>query len=125
MSTTIRTPDQRVRVFISSTIQELAEECKAAREAIERLQLIPMFFEAGARPHPPRAVKFFTSGLAFGCAVGDRAVILSGFLGFSSLALTEGQVVRAVCMHSPVWRIATPRLNPAFSFLFLRQVFQA
>lgn len=54
MSTTIRTPDQRVRVFISSTIQELADERKAAREAIERLHLIPVFFEAGARPHPPR-----------------------------------------------------------------------
>ncbi|HEY3387125.1 MAG TPA: DUF4062 domain-containing protein [Saprospiraceae bacterium] len=50
----IRTPDQRVRVFISSTIQELAEERKAAREAIESLHLIPVFFEAGARPHPPR-----------------------------------------------------------------------
>ena len=54
MSTGIRTPDQRVRVFISSTIQELAEERKAVREAIERLHLIPVFFEAGARPHPPR-----------------------------------------------------------------------
>lgn len=50
----IRTPDQRVRVFISSTINELAEERRAAREAITRLRLIPVFFEAGARPHPPR-----------------------------------------------------------------------
>ncbi|MBP6793934.1 MAG: DUF4062 domain-containing protein [Saprospiraceae bacterium] len=50
----IKTPDQRVRVFISSTINELAEERKAAREAIENLRLIPVFFEAGARPHPPR-----------------------------------------------------------------------
>ena len=54
MSIGIRTPDQRVRVFISSTIQELAEERKAVREAIEKLHLIPVFFEAGARPHPPR-----------------------------------------------------------------------
>ena len=46
----IKTPDQRVRVFISSTINELAEERKAAREAIENLRLIPVFFEAGARP---------------------------------------------------------------------------
>ncbi len=30
----IKTPDQRVRVFISSTINELADERKAAREAI-------------------------------------------------------------------------------------------
>ena len=52
--TTIKTPDQRVRVFISSTINELAEERKAAREAINNLRLIPVYFEAGARPHPPR-----------------------------------------------------------------------
>ncbi len=50
----IKTPDQRVRIFISSTINELAEERKAAREAISNLRLIPVFFEAGARPHPPR-----------------------------------------------------------------------
>lgn len=50
----IKTPDQRVRVFISSTINELADERLAAREAIENLRLIPVFFEAGARPHPPR-----------------------------------------------------------------------
>ena len=50
----IKTPDQRVRVFISSTINELAEERQAARQAIENLRLIPVFFEAGARPHPPR-----------------------------------------------------------------------
>lgn len=50
----IKTPDQRVRVFISSTINELADERHAAREAISNLRLIPVFFEAGARPHPPR-----------------------------------------------------------------------
>ncbi|MBK6619367.1 MAG: DUF4062 domain-containing protein [Saprospirales bacterium] len=50
----IKTPDQRVRVFISSTINELADERQAAREAIGNLRLIPVFFEAGARPHPPR-----------------------------------------------------------------------
>ena len=51
---TIRTPDQRVRVFISSTIHELAEERLAARAAVSHLRLTPVFFEAGARPHPPR-----------------------------------------------------------------------
>src|SRR5438477_9256438 len=50
----IRTPDQRVRVFISSTLDELAPERLAAREAITQLRLIPVFFEAGARPYPPR-----------------------------------------------------------------------
>ena len=54
MASQILTPDQRVRVFISSTIGELAEERKAARDAINNLHLIPVFFEMGARPHPPR-----------------------------------------------------------------------
>ena len=51
---TIRTPDQRLRVFVSSTLKELAPERKAARVAIERLRLAPVMFELGARPHPPR-----------------------------------------------------------------------
>lgn len=50
----IRTPDQRLRVFVSSTLQEVAEERAAAREAITRLRLAPVMFEIGARPHPPR-----------------------------------------------------------------------
>ncbi|MDF2555852.1 MAG: ATPase-like protein, partial [Microbacterium sp.] len=50
----IRTPDQRVRVFVSSTLRELEPERAAARAAIERLHLAPVMFELGARPHPPR-----------------------------------------------------------------------
>lgn len=50
----IRTPDQRIRVFVSSTLRELAEERRAARAAIEGLRLAPVMFELGARPHPPR-----------------------------------------------------------------------
>src|SRR5512143_1855569 len=50
----IHTPDQRLRVFVSSTLQELADERTAAREAIEHLRLTPVMFELGARPHPPR-----------------------------------------------------------------------
>ena len=50
----IRTPDQRVRVFVSSTLRELAAERAAARTAITRLHLTPVMFELGARPHPPR-----------------------------------------------------------------------
>jgi predicted ATPase len=49
----ILTPDQRLRVFVSSTLKELAEERKAARHAIESLRLTPVMFELGARPHPP------------------------------------------------------------------------
>jgi len=52
----ILTPDQRVRVFISSTLQELAEERVAARRAIARLHLVPVWYESGARPHPPRSM---------------------------------------------------------------------
>ena len=51
---TIRTPDQRLRVFVSSTLKELAPERKTARVAIERLHLAAVMFELGARPHPPR-----------------------------------------------------------------------
>ena len=50
----IRTPDQRLRVFVSSTLRELETERRAARSAIERLRLAPVMFELGARPHPPR-----------------------------------------------------------------------
>jgi predicted ATPase len=50
----IRTPDQRLRVFVSSTLQELADERLAARHAIEQLHLAPVMFELGARPHPPK-----------------------------------------------------------------------
>ena len=52
----IRTPDQRIRVFVSSTLRELADERKAARAAIERMKLAPVMFELGARPHPPRSL---------------------------------------------------------------------
>jgi predicted ATPase len=50
----IQTPDQRVRVFISSTMTELAAERAAVREAVARLHLTPILFELGARPHPPK-----------------------------------------------------------------------
>ncbi len=52
----IRTPDQRLRVFVSSTLGELAEERRAVRTAVEQLRLSPVMFELGARPHPPRAL---------------------------------------------------------------------
>ena len=52
----IRTPDQRVRVFVSSTLGELAAERRAVRDAVTRLRLVPVMFELGARPHPPRSV---------------------------------------------------------------------
>ena len=52
----IRTPDQRVRVFVSSALGELAAERQAVRDAVTPLRLVPVMFELGARPHPPRPV---------------------------------------------------------------------
>jgi hypothetical protein len=48
----IRTPDQRLRIFVSSTLKELAEERSAVKDAINNLRLIPVMFDMGARPHP-------------------------------------------------------------------------
>ncbi len=50
----IRTPDQRLRVFVSSTMKELAAERAAVAEAVRALRLAPVLFELGARPHPTR-----------------------------------------------------------------------
>jgi predicted ATPase len=52
----IRTPDQRLRVFVSSTLQELAAERRIVQDAVTSLRLVPVMFELGARPHPPRQV---------------------------------------------------------------------
>ena len=43
-------------MFISSTLEELTAERAAARRAIRRLHLMPVWYESGARPHPPRGV---------------------------------------------------------------------
>jgi predicted ATPase len=50
----IRTPDQRVRVFVSSTLGELAAERRAVTAAITQLRLTPVLFELGARPYAPQ-----------------------------------------------------------------------
>jgi hypothetical protein len=50
----IATPDQRLRVFVSSTLAELADERAAVARAISALRLTPVLFELGARPHPPQ-----------------------------------------------------------------------
>ncbi|HEX2506198.1 MAG TPA: DUF4062 domain-containing protein [Gaiellaceae bacterium] len=70
----IRTPDQRVRVFVSSTLEELASEREAARAAVESLRLTPVMFELGARPHPPREVyrSYLEQSDVFVGICGDR-----------------------------------------------------
>src|SRR6478736_1497975 len=50
----IRTPDRLLRVFVSSTLGELADERRAVSRAITGLRMTPVMFEAGARPHPPQ-----------------------------------------------------------------------
>ena len=52
----IQTPDRRLRVFVSSTLGELADERRATERAIAALRLTPVLFELGARPHPPSEV---------------------------------------------------------------------
>ena len=52
----IRTPDQRLRVFVSSTLEELAAERRAVRDAVTGLRLVPVMFDMGAQPYPPRPV---------------------------------------------------------------------
>ena len=52
----IQTHDQRLRVFVSSSMGELAEERRAVARAISSLRLTPVMFELGARPHPPGEV---------------------------------------------------------------------
>jgi hypothetical protein len=48
----IRTPDQRVRVFVSSTLTELAAERAAARTAITRMHLTRSCSSSGHGPTP-------------------------------------------------------------------------
>ena len=43
-------------MFVSSTMEELAAERVAVREAVQRLRLSPVLFELGARAHPPRSL---------------------------------------------------------------------
>jgi hypothetical protein len=43
----IRTPDRRLRVFVSSTLEELAAERRAVARAIAALRLTPVMFELG------------------------------------------------------------------------------
>ncbi|MFW9886663.1 MAG: DUF4062 domain-containing protein [Candidatus Thorarchaeota archaeon] len=50
----IRTPDRKLRVFVSSTLKEMLKEREVARKSIANLRLAPVMFELGARPHDAR-----------------------------------------------------------------------
>jgi Domain of unknown function (DUF4062)/KAP family P-loop domain len=49
-------PDRRLRVFVSSAMEELSLERAAVRGAVTRLGLTPVMFEPGSRPYPPRGL---------------------------------------------------------------------
>lgn len=50
-------PTDKIRIFVSSTLQECIAERQAVKEAIVSLNHVPVMFEAaGARPYPPREV---------------------------------------------------------------------
>jgi predicted ATPase len=70
----IATPDRRLRVFVSSTLEELAPERAAVRAAVSRLRLTPVMFELGARPHPPRDLyrAYLEQSDVFVAIYGDR-----------------------------------------------------
>ena len=53
---TILTPDQRIRVFISSTHGDMEPERQGAARAVSSMRLTPVLLEQGARPHPPRTL---------------------------------------------------------------------
>jgi Domain of unknown function (DUF4062) len=58
----IWTPDQRLRVFVSSTLRELAAERQAVRDAVTSSLLAPVMFELGTRPHPVPLSERFEAG---------------------------------------------------------------
>lgn len=72
--TLIRTPDQRLRVFVSSTLEELKAERQAAKRAITDLHLTPVMFELGARPYAPRDLysSYLSQSHVFIGIYGDR-----------------------------------------------------
>lgn len=80
----IRTHDQRLRIFVSSTLQELAQERQAVRATVERLRLTPVMFETGARSHPPRALYR---------AYLDQSDVFLGIYGRSYGWVAPGQAV--------------------------------
>ena len=68
----IRTPDQRVRVFVSSALGELAAERQAVRDAVTRLRLVPV--------DPLRKWTFQTAGRGVG-SLAARSSSVAGSWG--------------------------------------------
>jgi predicted ATPase len=116
----IRTPDQRLRIFISSTMKELAGARAAARAAIERLRLTPVLFELGARPYPPRElylaylkqsdVFIGIYGQQYGWIAPDQEVS-----GLEDEYLNAGEMPKLVYVQSPA-----PGRDPRLSEMLSR-----
>jgi predicted ATPase len=117
---TIRTPDQRLRIFISSTMKELAEARAAARSAIEQLRLTPVLFELGARPYPPRDlylaylrqsdVFIGIYGQQYGWIAPDQQVS-----GLEDEYLNAGRMPKLIYVQSPA-----PNRDPRLSEMLSR-----
>src|SRR5215207_1437107 len=116
----IRTPDQRLRIFVRSTMKELANEWAAARTAIERLRLTPVLFELGARPYPPRDLylaylrqsDIFVGiyGQQYGWIAPDQEVS-----GLEDEYLNAGDMPKLVYVQSPA-----PDRDPRLSAMLTR-----
>ena len=91
----IRTPDQRVRVFVSSTMRELAAERRAVTAAITQLRLTPVLFELGARPYAPRDLPERQQALRAWQQLQGRAGMLYALAGLGEVAASGGQPHRA------------------------------
>jgi predicted ATPase/class 3 adenylate cyclase len=96
----IATTDRRLRVFVSSTRHELAEERAAVRRAIEELRLTPIMFEAGARNHSPQEV--YRSYV-------DQSDVFVGIYGRSSGWSADPETVTGLEEELSRWE-ARPRL---------------
>ncbi|WP_324274630.1 DUF4062 domain-containing protein [Blastococcus brunescens] len=84
---TIATPDRRLRVFVSSTLEELAPERAAVRAAVTRLHLTPVMFDLGARAHPPRPLyrAYLDQSDVFVGIYGERYGWIAPDMGISGL----------------------------------------
>lgn len=80
----IRTPDDRLRVFVSSMAEELGAERDAVRQAVQALRLSPVMADVGGRPYAPVAlfrayieqgdVFVGLHGASYGEPIDDRGV---------------------------------------------------
>ncbi len=116
----IATPDRRLRVFVSSTLEELAPERRAVRDAVVRLRLSPVMFELGARPHPPRDLyrAYLAQSEVFVGVYGDRYGWVGPGMAVSGL---EDELVLSAGMPRLLYvRTPAPDRDPRLTALLTR-----